>query len=45
MKDSLIQTSWVPLADQLVGTGGTIQITDPGAATLCQRFYRVVVLP
>jgi hypothetical protein len=37
--------SWVILADQVAGTGGTIQITDPGAATLAKRFYRIVIVP
>ena len=37
--------SWRPLADQIFGTGGTLNITDPGAASLAQRFYRAVILP
>ena len=37
--------NWEVLADQILGTGGVIQITDPGAAALPHRFYRVDMLP
>ncbi len=37
--------TWTLLVDQIVGTGSPIAITDPGAATLSKRFYRVDVLP
>jgi len=43
-KDSLDSTNWSILADQIIGTGSTIQITDPGVARLPQRFYRLEVL-
>ncbi len=43
--DNLAAGSWAFLADQILGTGATIQITDPGAATLTNRFYRLAVLP
>ena len=43
--DTLAPTSWRPLADQIPGTGSTINITDPGAGTLAQRFYRALILP
>lgn len=45
MKDDMTLPTWTLLADQIPGTGGVIQITDPGAATLPKRFYRIVVLP
>ena len=38
-------TPWRILADQIPGTGSAITITDPGAASLPQRFYRAVVEP
>ncbi len=37
--------NWAILADQILGTGGTIQLTDPGAASLPRRFYKLQVLP
>lgn len=33
------------LATQILGTGGAIQITDPNAAALPTRYYRVRLLP
>ena len=33
------------LTDQIPGTGITLTITDPSAASLPLRFYRAVVLP
>ncbi len=43
--DLLLANHWRTLADQIPGTGATLTITDPGAATLTQRYYRAVVLP
>jgi len=43
--DNLAGAGWSILADQIIGTGGTIQLTDPNAARLPQRYYRVAVLP
>jgi hypothetical protein len=37
--------TWETLTDQILGTGGTMTVSDPGAAALPQRFYRAVVLP
>ncbi len=37
--------SWSTVADNISGTGGAIPITDFGAASATQRYYRVVVLP
>ena len=36
---------WQTLQDNVVGTGGDIQINDPSAAGQLRRFYRVHVLP
>jgi hypothetical protein len=50
-KDDMTLPAWTLLADQLVGPPlgisitNFITITDPGAATLPQRFYRADVLP
>ena len=38
-------SSWSLLADQILGTGATMQITNPGAAALRNRYYRLDVLP
>jgi len=45
MKNDMTLATWTLLADQLVGTGSTIQIIDPTAIGLSKRFYRVDVLP
>ena len=37
--------AWRPLTDQILGTGAAVPLTDPGAASLTQRFYRALVLP
>jgi len=44
-KDDLALPNWMLLVDQIVGIGGTNQITDPGATGLSRRFYHAVVLP
>jgi hypothetical protein len=41
--DTLQSGSWVPLQDRILGTGDTIQVTDPGAAGVRKRFYRIVL--
>jgi len=38
-------TSWVPIQNNIEGTGNPISITDPGAASLPACFYRVMVNP
>ncbi|MGC3990865.1 MAG: hypothetical protein QM796_14540 [Chthoniobacteraceae bacterium] len=35
--------SWTTVQDNLVGTGGVMQVTDTGGATQMQRFYRITV--
>jgi len=37
---NLVTQSWTPLLS-LTGSGGTTNVTDPGAAGLSQRFYRI----
>lgn len=44
-KNDLTTGSWLLLADQILGTGNTIQLTDPNAAPTGHRYYRVEVLP
>jgi len=41
--DTLQSGSWSPLQDHVIGTGVIIQVTDPGAASVRKRFYRIVV--
>jgi hypothetical protein len=45
VRDALDSGSWSVLADPIPGTGGLIQIANPGAAILPGGLYRVVVLP
>ncbi|HEY5298240.1 MAG TPA: M12 family metallopeptidase [Verrucomicrobiae bacterium] len=42
--DDLAAGAWSILADQIIGTGANIFLTDPGAATRPHRFYRAEVL-
>jgi hypothetical protein len=43
--DSLSLASWLPVADNVPGSNGLIQISDMGVSLQAQRFYRVVILP
>ena len=45
MTDDLIGNSWTTLSNSVAGTGSSIQINDPGAASVPRRFYRVRLLP
>ena len=36
---------WLIVADNIAGTGGVIDVTDPAAAQRPQGFYRLVLLP
>jgi lysophospholipase L1-like esterase len=40
--DTLQNGSWSTVQDNIAGTGGVLQITDPGAAAQSKRFYRVI---
>ncbi len=42
--DSL-PAAWTPIADDLAGTGGLLEVTDPFAPDRPTRFYRVRLLP
>ncbi len=44
-RDDLLAGNWNPLVDGILGTGATLQITDPSATSLTKRFYRVALLP
>jgi len=33
------------LVDHIEGTGGALQVQDPGAIGLQQYFYRIITLP
>jgi subtilase family serine protease len=41
----LLPDSWQPLATNILGTNGVWQFTDPEAAVLQQRFYRLKLAP
>jgi hypothetical protein len=41
--DTLQSGSWTTVLDDLAGTGGTVQVTDPGGAAQPKRFYRIIV--
>jgi hypothetical protein len=43
-KDAMTDVTWNPVAT-VEGTGGSVQVPDPGAALLAKRFYRVRVVP
>ncbi|MGZ5537359.1 MAG: PKD domain-containing protein [Chthoniobacterales bacterium] len=43
--NDLVNGQWSILVDNIAGNGGTIPITDFGAGSAAQRYYRVVVLP
>lgn len=45
MTDDLAGGSWATLSNDVAGTGGFLQINDPGAASVPRRFYRVRLLP
>jgi hypothetical protein len=44
-KDALIAGPWATVTDNIIGTGGVVQVIDPGAAELPQRFYRGQTIP
>jgi len=43
--DTLQAGSWTTLQDNIAGTGGTVLVTDGGAAAQPKRFYRIVLIP
>jgi hypothetical protein len=42
---TMLSGSWMTLADQVPGTGGSVVVIDPSAGSLTQAFYRVTLLP
>jgi titin len=44
-RDAFETNSWSILADQIIGTGTNIFVTDPAATVLTKRFYRARILP
>ena len=45
MTASLESPSWIPLTNNVPGTGGAVLVTDPTAASQTNRYYRVKQLP
>ena len=43
--DDLVIGIWTTITNNVLGTGSAIQITDAGAASVTNRFYRVRLLP
>ncbi|HEY8903997.1 MAG TPA: LamG-like jellyroll fold domain-containing protein, partial [Chthoniobacterales bacterium] len=43
--DALQSGSWQTVQDNVIGTGGILQIVDAGAAAQAKRCYRVVIVP
>ncbi|HEX8679258.1 MAG TPA: hypothetical protein VF683_04835, partial [Chthoniobacterales bacterium] len=43
--DSIADPRWQPLGGEIVGTGGEVAVTDPGALIRPARFYQLVALP
>ena len=44
-RDDLVAGNWSPLVDGILGTGATLQITDPSSTGLTKRFYRIALQP
>jgi hypothetical protein len=44
-RDDIALGAWAIMADQILGTGANLLITDPGAASLPKRYYKLQVLP
>jgi titin len=44
-RDDVVPGGWSVLADELLGTGGALQLTDPGVLVLPSQFYRLSVEP
>ena len=45
MADDLTTPNWIPLTNNVPGTGGVVTVIDPTADAQSQRFYRVRQLP
>ncbi len=44
-RNDLLSGDWTTLTNNVAGTGGVVQITDPTAASVTNRFYRILVVP
>jgi titin len=44
-RDDLVAGNWNPLVDGILGTGATLQISDPSNSGLTKRFYRIALGP
>lgn len=44
-KDDLTDPTWIVFTNNVAGTGGIVQVIDPGAGSLSKRFYRARLLP
>ena len=44
-RSDLSSSGWSVLVDQVAGTGGVVQVTDPAGSVLTQGFYRVAAIP
>ncbi len=42
---TLLNGSWTPVQENILGSGAEIQVTDTGGANQARRFYRIVVVP
>jgi hypothetical protein len=45
VRDALASDGWSFLINEFLGTGGTMQVTDPGVLSLPAQFYRLSVNP
>jgi hypothetical protein len=43
--ETLENASWVPVQNDIAGTGEVLQVVDPGGMGQTKRFYRLVVVP
>jgi hypothetical protein len=43
--DGLLGNPWTPVQENIPGTGGILQLTDPAGFLQPKRFYRIVVSP
>jgi autotransporter-associated beta strand protein len=43
--ETLQNGSWLPVQENIAGTGGDLQVVDPGGMAETKRFYRLVVVP
>jgi hypothetical protein len=44
LRAATLSSVWQTVADNIVGNGGSISITDTGAAALAESYYRILLL-